>query len=121
MKSLILALLLFSQTTLASCPQPVTYLQQGKPAICSGYLFSPEQEKEVRGKIEQLATSQEIIKKQDEMIRVMDMRFALQVNINKNLREQNDSLQDKSTLERAFWFGLGALAAGSLVYIGQRK
>lgn len=121
MKSLILALFLFSQITLASCPQPVTHILEGQKVVCDGYLFSPEQELAVRTMTENYDILSNINQKQAEMINVMDKRLDLQMKVNQNLREQNDSLSEKTTLEQVMWFGLGALATGTAWYLTQRK
>lgn len=39
---------LFAINVSANCQQPVKYLEQGIQAPCSGYLFSPEKEAELR-------------------------------------------------------------------------
>lgn len=39
---------LFTINVSANCQQPVKYLEQGTQAPCSGYLFSPEKEAELR-------------------------------------------------------------------------
>jgi len=46
--TLLISFVLFSQNINAQCQQPAKYLEQGSPAPCSGYLFSPEKEAELR-------------------------------------------------------------------------
>lgn len=57
--------LLISTQSFAKCKNPVTILEQGVPAPCSGYLFSPDKELEVRLKIEENGLLQKQIELKD--------------------------------------------------------
>lgn len=61
----------------AACQQPVKYLAEGTPAVCSGYLFSPEQEIEVRTKMDRYATMEKLIAQQDVLIGIQNQRVEL--------------------------------------------
>ncbi len=120
MFKVILIFLLFSNTVLATCP-PVQYLKVGDVVRCSGYLFTPAQELEVRSLNDNYAKLLKVTTSQDELIGVMDKRIELQMNINKNLRDQNSYLQRDTAFQKAIWFGLGVLSTGVIVYMTQRK
>jgi len=48
MSKIILWLRLFAIPALAECPKPVQYYDKGQSVNCSGYLFSPEKELQLR-------------------------------------------------------------------------
>lgn len=68
MMKLILALMIVSSCVSNAEPLSVKYLQKDKPAPFTGYLFTPEQEKFVRYKVEQNEILNNITKKQEELI-----------------------------------------------------
>lgn len=119
--SLFLSIFLYLQYSFGDCSKPVQYLTEGKPAPCTGYLFSPEKEKEVRQKVEDHSRLLELAKKQDELITIQDLRLAKQIEINDNLRKQNQHMENTTMTEKLLWFGAGVLLTGSAVYILQRK
>lgn len=119
--SLILAITLLSQSASALCSKPVTYLTEGKPAVCTGYLFSPEQELTVRTIVMDYERLSKVAATQDELIGVMDKRLGLQTDINNNLRAQLESSRDAGTWGKVIAFGLGVVVAGTVAYMSQRK
>lgn len=119
--SLFLSVFLYLQYSFGNCSKPVQYLTEGKPSPCTGYLFSPEQELEVRTKVNDYNRLLELTKKQDELITIQDLRLAKQVEINDNLRKQNQHMENTTMTEKLLWFGAGILLTGSTVYLLQRK
>lgn len=111
MKSLILSILLFSQISFAVCDKPVTYLQEGKSAPCNGYLFTPEQEKQVREDIYALGKYKELVKMQDDLVGTLNERIDNYEFMTDNLRSQNEFIQKKNTWMNGIYFVLG-LAVG---------
>ena len=118
--SLFLSLIVYSQYTFAACDKPVSYITKGSRAECSGYLFSPELEQEVRGMAQNYEKLKVIVLQQDELIQVLDKRVALQMSVNQNLRDQNDYLTKETVIQKAIWFGVGVLTTGLIVYASRR-
>lgn len=112
---------MFSQVCSAACTKPVTYLKEGTPASCTGYLFTPEQELYVRTAVEKYVTAQEIILKQDELIANQDKRIILEVERYANLKAANDLQNDKSMWERLAWFIGGVAIATGVIYVTRNK
>lgn len=110
MKKIILSLLLISNVSLA-CNKPVTYLTQGTPSPCTGYLFTPEQEKLVREYKQERDSFAEILGKQDSLISVLDQRVDVLLRRNEGLDKQVKSLESQSKFEKIVYFCLG-LAVG---------
>lgn len=113
--SLIIAGLLFSQTLFASCDRPVTYLAEGKPATCNGYLFSPEMELSVRTKILNYDNMDLLVKKQDELITILNSRISVNEEMNNNLRKSLSNQETKSQMEKWLYFGAGVLITGLIL------
>lgn len=107
MTKLILAILLISSVSLADCKKPVSYLQEGKPAACDGYLYSPEMEKLSRAALINVGTLTELTHKQDELILVLTQRADLNMKINENLRSEIKNTESRSTMEKVVYFALG--------------
>lgn len=114
--SLILSIQIYSGYTFAECSKPVTYLQEGTPAICSGYLFTPEKELDVRLKITNYEKLELIIKKQDELVDVLNKRIEVQLQQNKELNELIATRENETFLHKALFFGLGAVLTGLISY-----
>ena len=76
MKALVVLLLAFN-ISWAVCQQPVKYLSEGSTSPCSGYLFSPEQEQEVRLKMDRYSTLEKISAQQDVLIGIQNQRIEL--------------------------------------------
>lgn len=106
MISLILSLIVSSH---AACDKPVSYLQEGASAPCSGYLFTPEKELEVRFKINTYDKLTELTLKQDEMIEILNKRIdSNQKQI--GLYEQKINIQQSNEFyQKVIYFGLGVL------------
>lgn len=109
MTKIILSLILASSISFAEC-KPVTYLTEGKPAPCNGYLFTPEKEKEVRDKVQDLDKYIDLSKKQDDLISVLNGRVINQTEQNNNLRASIESRDKSLWVEQLIYFSLGLLA-----------
>lgn len=101
----ILALLIPNLVFGANCPKPVVRLIEGAAAPCTGYLFSPETELEARIAIQTQDKKDELIKTQEEMLRIRSEQVTNYEKIIQN-KEQNTFLQN------AIYFGLGVLVTG---------
>lgn len=116
MKYLILLIsLILPINSFAACPKPVTYLTQGSPAVCTGYLFSPEMEKQAREAIEKNEKLVEIFKKQNELIDVQEKRIALEADRYSNIKKQLEAKNDQSFLEKMLWFAAGVVTTTLIV------
>lgn len=107
MISLLFSLLV--STSHAACDKPVTALQEGQAAPCTGYLFTPEKELEVRFKTNTYDKLTELTKKQDEMIDVLNLRIdnnQKQISLYEQKIQQNQSTE---FYQKLLYFGLGVL------------
>jgi hypothetical protein len=105
-----------SEVAKADCAQPVTYLQQGNPAVCTGYLFSPEKELEVRTKVTNYDKMQDLTKQQDELIALLQTRTQVEVDNNLKLSQELSSQRQKDQMSNYLYFFLGALITGAVSY-----
>lgn len=120
--SLILALSLFSQVSLADtvCAQPVLAMHQGDSVPCSGFLFSPEMEKEVRQMKENYDKLVELNKDLTDLSAIKDDEINV---ISKNLDATKAQLNfddKKNVWENVLWFAAGVLATGAAVYLARK-
>ena len=112
MIKLFLAILLCASVSFADC-KPVSYLQEGKPAPCTGYLYSPEMEKLSRSALINSAKLLELTDKQDELIVILTQRLDVNSQMNQNLRSEIKNVESRSTVEKVIYFALGvALGVG---------
>lgn len=107
MKYLIIALIFFFNQLAFACDKPVSYLQKGQVASCNGYLFSPEQEKEVRDITIKFNELKMLSAKQDELNSVLNQRIFVISEQNYNLREELKKTESSQTLETIIYFSLG--------------
>lgn len=96
------------------CEKDVEYVLEGRKVPCTGYLFSPAKEYDVRVKIEKYELTKELSERQNEINKVLEERL-------KNMREYNQGLSKELRDERSnnFWkntlyFGLGVLVTGAI-------
>lgn len=114
MKSLILVLLLLIQSPLARantvCGKPVSYLQEGSKADCTGFLFSVEKEEEVRIKIANYDVLQIINKTQLEQIDILSQRLKIS-------QEQNQALEKffYDRKDKEWYVNIGFFIGGALI------
>jgi hypothetical protein len=104
--SLFLSIVLYSGYSFAACPKPVTYLTEGQTTQCSGYLFTPDKELEVRTKLVEYDYISQINKKQNELIVILNER-------NLNLAKQVSIVEDTSKFN--IYVNIGFFILGSLV------
>ena len=101
MKTLILSLLLISNIALGSTN--VTYLTKGKAAPYTGYLFTPENEQELRDMNERYKIQTELLEKKNELIQ----------ELNNSVKYNESELKKQkmtTTMKIIMYFGLGFLA-----------
>lgn len=108
----ILSALLFSSLTFAECNKAVTYLKKNEITKCSGYLFSPEKEQEVRIKIDQFEPMEKLIKNQDELISVLNQRVQLAHAQNLELENFLQKRSDFNVYTNVAFFLAGAFLTG---------
>lgn len=110
MKTLLISLVfLFNQISYAACAKPVSYLREGQPAECNGYLFTPEKEKEVREYKMQFEDIKKLSTAQDDLIKTLDKRVDVLTRTNQNLHSQITQLNEQSSFEKYLYFGMGAV------------
>lgn len=110
MIKLILSLLLVTSLSWGECSKPVTYLTDTTPAPCTGYLFTPDKELEVRTKVLQYDTLDRLVKKQDELITNLSERVDLTMKQNANLFNE---LQSRSNHE--WYINVAFFLGGALI------
>lgn len=111
MKAILLVLILLTQSAFG-CTKPVTHLLEGDKAPCEGYLFSPEQEKEVRGKVEIMEQQTHVIQDQDALIVNLKQQIDNETKQTQNLNSQLNA----SSWDKYIYFGLGVLATSAAIY-----
>lgn len=116
MKKYLVILFLIPSLAFAECKQPVSLLEEGKPAPCLGYLFTPEKEAEVRTKIANYNNLELIVKKQDELVDVLNKRVYNQIEQNQILNEQLNLREKETFTQKAIFFVLGAVVTGLIAY-----
>lgn len=112
MKALIVVLLLLlAPPTRANtvCGKPVSYLQEGSKADCTGFLFSPEKEEEIRVKITNYDVLQLINKTQLEQIDILSQRLKISQEQNQALEKFFYERKDKEWYVNIAFFIGGAL------------
>lgn len=102
-------LLLSASIAWGECSKPVTYLTDTTPAPCTGYLFTPEKELEVRTKVLQYDTLDKLVKKQDELIDNLNQRVDLTTKQNSNLFNELQSRSNQEWYVNIAFFIGGAL------------
>lgn len=116
-------LILFILSTQLAFAQDVSYLEKGSPAPYTGYLFSPQKEREIRLTTETLKYCDK--SKEMALSILQDYETKDKITADRmNLRDQQiDSLskrlvdaKDDSFLSKAGFFILGALVTGGIAY-----
>jgi hypothetical protein len=92
----------------------VTYLQEGTPAPCSGYLFSPEKEQEVRLKIIDYDRLTKLTERQSSLIDIQDQRLTGQIKLNQELIEKINNSNQKDFWQNTLYFLSGVLITGAI-------
>lgn len=92
--SLIICTLIINVQISLGCDNPVTHLKKGEPAPCTGYLFSPEKEQEVRITVQEYAI-------QKEELELKTKKINLLLDSNKYLEEISKKEAEKAELWRS--------------------
>ena len=116
MKYILCFILFFTSTSYGICNNPVTYLQENDKVPCSGYLFTPEKELEIRTKISNYERLENVIQKQDLLIDVLNKRVDNQIQQNINLSNELQKKENETYWQKAGFFVLGALLTGFIAY-----
>jgi len=101
-----LFILLFSINSWGACDKPVSAINEGEPAKCTGFLFTPEKELDVRLKISSYELTQALLKKQEDIIAVQDQRLNNNQQQIMNLEKQ---IGNKDIWNQTLYFTLGAV------------
>lgn len=111
-KLLACILIVYSQVAQPACDKPVTYTFENTPAACTGYLFTPEKELEVRLKVGSYDTLEKLSNKKDELITVMSDRLDGQIRQNVLLSKELESRKNVEFWHSAGFFILGCVITG---------
>lgn len=111
---LCIAFVLYSFPGYAKCGKAVQFVEAGKPAPCSGFLFSPEKEQEVRIKLQVSSTLESLVKKQQESIDNLDARIANLQNYNNYLSTELEKQDKFNFWKTTLYFSLGVLVTGAI-------
>jgi len=95
-----------------ACSQKVSYLKIGEAAPCSGYLFSPKKELEVRIKVDSYDLLLEANGKRNELIKNLDNQILVYQSNNVLLVEKLNQQQARNFWEKTLYFSLGAFITG---------
>lgn len=111
MKNLGAAAIIFfsSLSGYSACDKAVTRLVEGSPALCTGYLFTPEKELEVRLKVSTYDQMEQLVKKQEELNNILTKRVDNLQDLNLKYSDRESS---RNFYEKFIYFGLGALVTG---------
>lgn len=91
--TILLSFAIFTQTAYSNCSQPVSYVLIGKPAPCTGYLFSPEKEQQLRIEDEEYKYNLQLLQVKDEQITLYKQEVS-------DLRDTTNKEQQKAELWR---------------------
>ena len=119
MKYILILSLLFSQITLASCPEAVQLIKKDEIANCTGYLYSPKADEianDVFEEAESLKEENTILKEKSKLIidrnKILEQRLELYFNQSEVLAKQLTRKENRSEWQKVLYFGLGVLATG---------
>lgn len=109
MKNLAFAtVLLFNSLAFAEC-KPVTYLKEGTPTPCTGYLFTPAEEKEVRNLKDRYEIQQEINLQQKQLIFNLSENVEVTTKLAQNYERKADQAEARNFFDKVAYFGIGIL------------
>lgn len=121
--SLICASLIVIPAHGGSCPQNVTPIKKGEVAVCDGFLFSDEAEKQASKALDDSkyykALSDKLFEREALSTKendIMQRRLDLYISQSKVLAEQNVKYEDRTFWQNTGYFVLGAAATGLLGY-----
>lgn len=101
-----------AEASTTECQQDVQYLLEGQTAPCTGYLFSPKKEYEVRFNNETHQYLKDFVKKQDEINTILSKRLENAQNYNEYLGKRLRSEKRDTFWEKSLYFTLGAVLTG---------
>ena len=118
--SLFLATII-SFNSFAQCPKPVQYVEKGNTVNCTGFLFSPEKELELRIKneeykllmeqtnlyIQQLEFYKKEVETREKIIKIQEDKVELWKNSADNYSTKYLELKDKQQREEYYLFASG--------------
>lgn len=110
MRKVILSLLFICQTSWGN----VTYLQEGKPAPYSGYLFTLEIEKEAREAVILVPKLRMLVSQQNDMMNVLEKRIDIKEAQIENYKMQLD--RKENFWSRGIYFVAGVIVTGGFLY-----
>jgi len=119
--TIIISIIFLSSTTLAECTKAVTYLKDGTPSPCNGYLFTPEKEASIYRELEQGKLYKQLSDKTEEQNNILQQRVDSYMKNNEELRQYNQSQELKSDLQKIGYFVLGALVIYGGFKIAERQ
>jgi len=107
----ILVSILLSIPTMA-CEKPVQSLSIGDISPCSGYLFSPKKEQEIRLKVAQFDLLKKYSNTQSGINNILDKRLTNAQEYNKYLSKRLKEEKDTNFWQTALYFSLGVVVTG---------
>ena len=100
------------EASTTECSKDVEYLVEGSKAPCTGYLFSPKKEYEVRFKVKTYDHIVKIMKEQDELYNTMELRLQNAHKHNIYLSKELEKQKKNDFWMKTFYFSLGAVLTG---------
>jgi hypothetical protein len=101
----------------------VEYIEKGKPAPYTGYLFTPEKEADVRKANEDLKlfkliddNNSKILKLKEDQLVVVKEQADLWKNQSERLSKQLVDAEDRGFWRNTLYFGLGAIVTTAIVF-----
>lgn len=108
----IISLIIFISS--AVCDKPVAYLQKQEKAPCTGYLFSPEKEQELRLTNERQKLLLEIVDTQDLLIKKNNKRLTEYQDYTQRLERTLESRERLNFWINSAYFIFGAILTGTI-------
>ena len=112
----------YADIGIVKCAEPVQLLNHGDKAPCTGFLFSPEQEKKVYEATQDAKyykeLSDKLMKRQElqtEQLQIMDERLKLYMNQSNTLAIELQKEKSDSFWKKTLYFGLGIIVTGVAV------
>ena len=107
MLKIIITIVLISNIASAACTKPVSYLSEGSPAPCNGYLSTPEAEKANFQQLEDLKTLKEIDKLQEERFKQTQTSLNEYIKYSRELETVNRKQQITNDITKVLYFVAG--------------
>jgi hypothetical protein len=121
-----LVLILLTSTASFAC-DPVKYVEKGQPAPCTGYVFTPDKEKEVRLKVVELDFYKDLVTLKERQLVAIKEENDIITKRYDLWKKESDSLSRDLSKERSnnFWrtslyFVLGAAVTTGITYAVRR-